>query len=74
MSHTHTPIPSTRPVRFLDGSITYVVTFTRDTNSEVSIDKIYKFDDLATACPYGEPIRFADLPDYIRLRYWRLFD
>ena len=62
---------STRPVRLTDGPVTYIVTYIRDLDHQIVIDKIFRFDDLGHS-NYGETVKFSDLPDYIKLRYWGL--
>lgn len=64
------PIATTKPVRIVDGPITYVFTFRKDLDNNVVIDKIYSFDDFGSR--YGETIGFASLPGIVKMRFWKL--
>lgn len=65
------PVPATtHPIRIVDGPATYVFLFTRDLDNNVCIQSIIVFDDFSTI--YGETVRYSNLPDRIRLRYWRV--
>lgn len=65
------PIPTLRPLRLTHGPESYVFTYVRDLEGEIVIDKIYMFDDAAPH-QHGTPIRFDDLPQIVKFRYWGL--